>query len=191
LDVSIGDSWIAPVPQSSFVSFWNSPNSFNETSLNLVSTVGGEVKKIFSGKFGSDYLWSPNGTKSLVSYAESKGGTKIWLALINSNGGEFQNLNIPTLVSKCVWSKDSKFIYYALPAFSSENSVLPNDYQGGKVSSVDTFWKMDVATGKSERIVEVKDINSPYDASNLFLSPSEDILFFINKKDGKLYGINL
>lgn len=190
-DISMNDAWLMPVPQSSFVSFWNSPNSFNETSLNLVSTIGGEIRKIFSGRFGADYSWSPNGTKALVSYVESKGGAKIWLALINNNGGEFQNLNIPTFVSKCAWSKDSKTIYYALPTFSSENYVLPNDYQSGKISTADTFWKMDSASGKSERIVEVKDINNSYDASNLFLSPSEDILFFTNKKDGKLYGINL
>ena len=190
-DISVSDAWIASVPQSSFVSFWNSPNSFNETSLNLVSTLGGEVRKIFSGHFGADYLWSPNGTKSLVSYVESKGGSKIWLGIINSNGGEFQNLNVPTFVSKCVWSKDSKTIYYAVPTFSSENYVLPNDYQSRKVTTSDTFWKMDIASGKSERLVETKDINSSYDASNLILSPSEDLLFFINKNDGKLYGINL
>jgi hypothetical protein len=190
-DISVSDAWIASVPQSSFVSFWNSPNSFNETSLNLVSTLGGEIRKIFSGRFGADYLWSPNGTKSLVSYVESKGGSKIWLAVINNNGGEFQNLNVPTFVSKCIWSKDNKTIYYAVPAFSSENYILPNDYQSRKVITSDTFWKMDITSGKSERLAETKDINSSYDASNLILSPSEDILFFINKNDGKLYGINL
>ena len=190
-DIPVNDAWIASVPQSSFVSFWNSPDSFNETSLNLVSTLGGEIRKIFSGRYGADYLWSPNGTKSLVSYVESKGGSKIWLAVINNNGGEFQNLNIPTFVSKCVWSKDSKTIYYSIPTFSSENYVLPNDYQSRKVTASDTFWKMDIASGKSERLAETKDISSSYDASNLILSPSEDILFFINKNDGKLYGINL
>lgn len=190
-DTSIVNAWIAIVPQSSFVSFWNSPNAFEETSLNIVSTVGGEARKIFSGKFGADYLWSPNGTKALVSSIDSKGGSKVTLATINSNGGEFQNLNIPTFVSKCVWTKDSKTVYYTLPTFSSDNYVLPNDYQSKKITAKDTFWKIDIVSGKSERIVETKDIDNSYDATNLFLSPSEDILFFINRNDGKLYGINL
>jgi len=190
-DVNFSSAFISVVPQSSFVSFWNSPNAFEETSLNVVSTVGGEVRKIFSGKFGADYLWSPNGSKSLVSFADSKGGSKISLGVINSNGGEFQNLNIPTFVSKCAWSGNNKTIYYALPSFSSENNVLPNDYQNGKVSTRDTFWKMDIASGKAERAVEIADIKEAYDATSLFLSPSEDILFFINKIDGRLYGINL
>ncbi len=190
-DINFNNAFISAISQSSLVSFWNSPNAFEETNLNVVSTLGGEVRKIFSGKFGADYLWSPNGLKALISFSDSRGGSKISLGIINNNGGEFQNLNIPTFVSKCVWSKDSKTVFYALPSFSSENNVLPNDYQGGKVFTRDTFWKMDITSGKTERVVEIKDIKDSYDATNLFLSPSEDILFFINKGNGKLYGINL
>lgn len=190
-DINFNNAFISVVPQSSFVSFWNSPNAFEETSLNIISTVGGEARKIFSGKFGADYLWSPNGSKSLVSFTDSKGGSKISLGIVNSNGGEFQNLNIPTFVSKCAWSKDNKTIYYALPSFSSENSVLPNDYQNRKVTTKDTFWKMDISSGKAERVAEIKDINDSYDAENLSLSPSEDILFFVNKLSGRLYGISI
>lgn len=190
-DAQMNNTFIALVPQSSFVSFWNSPNSFEETSFSLVSTIGGEARKIFSGRFGADYLWSPNGTKALVSSADSKGGSKMSLGVINSNGGEFQNLNIPTFVSKCVWSSDNKNVYYALPAISEVGLVLPNDYQNKKVSSKDTFWKLDITTGKNERVVEIKDIENSYDASDLFLSPPEDVLFFVNRIDGNLYGINL
>ena len=190
-DVNFNNAFISVIPQSSFVSFWNVPNTFEETSLNVVSTVGGEVRKIFSGRFGADYLWSPDGSKALVSFADSRGGSKTSLGVINNNGGEFQNLNIPTFVSKCAWSKDNKVIYYALPTFSSENSVLPNDYQSGKVSTKDTFWKMDITSGKAERVAEIADIKEAYDATSLFLNPSEDILFFINKINGRLYGINL
>ncbi|MFH0969725.1 MAG: hypothetical protein V1804_04410 [Patescibacteria group bacterium] len=190
-DISISNFWMSMVPQSSFVSFWNSPNALEETLLYLVSTVAGDSKKIFSGRFGADYLWSPNGTKALISSTDSRGGSKIGLGVINSNGGEFQNLNIPTFTSKCAWGKDNKTVYYALPSFPSENNMLPNDYQNGKISSKDTFWKVDITTGKAERLVETSDIKNLYDAKNLFLSPSEDILFFINRTDGKLYGINL
>lgn len=190
-DISGNNTSIATVPQSSFISFWNSPTAFEETSMSMISSLGGETRKIFSGKYGADYLWSPNGTKALVSFVDAKGGSKISLASINSNGGEFQSLNIPTFVSKCVWSKDNKTAYYALPSFSSSNYVLPNDYQDKKISSTDTFWKADIASGKTERIVDTQEIKNSYDADNLFLSPSEDILFFINRTDGKLYGINL
>ena len=44
---------------------------------------------------------------------------------------------------------------------------------------------------KSENKFDIDDIKEPYDAANLLLSPSEDVLFFVNKNNGKLYGINL
>jgi Tol biopolymer transport system component len=190
-DIPFEKSSMSLVPKSSFVSFWNSANAFEETSLTIVSVMGGEARKIFSGRFGADYLWSSNGTKALVSSSEVKGGQKISLGMINSNGGEYQNFNIPTFASKCAWSKNDKIVYYALPSIASEGLVLPNDYLNKKITTKDTFWKLDIGTGKNERIVETSDIKEEYDAENLFLSPSEDVLYFTNRNNGRLYGISL
>ncbi len=190
-DIASRDILIAPVPQTSLISFWNSPNGFEETNLQTIGIAGGEAKSIFSKKFGADYLWSSNGQKALVSSAETKGSPKITLAVINANGGEYQNLNIPTLASKCAWSKDNKILYYALPGSIPEGSVMPNDYQSKKFYTRDSFWKVDVTTGKKERVVELNEITQNFDAADLFLSPSEDKLFFTNRVDGKLYGISI
>lgn len=183
--------FIAPVPKSSLISFWNKPRGFEETVLQTVGITGGETKTIFSKKFGADYLWSPDGERILVSSSETKGGSKIMLATINKNGGEYQNLNIPTFVSKCVWSKDRKNVFYALPGSIPEGSILPDDYTDKKFTTRDTFWKVDVTTGKKERIVELSEIGEGLDAENLFLTPSEGALFFMNRIDGKLYRISL
>jgi Tol biopolymer transport system component len=182
---------IAPVPATSLISFWNFPNAFEETQLKTIPLVGGESKVIFSGKFGTDYLWSPNGEKALVSFSDQKGGTDMSLAVINNQGGEFQNLGIPAMVSKCVWSKDGRTVYYALPGGISAGSVMPNDYQDGKVTTQDTFWSVDVATGKKNRIVELDKMKEMYDAANLFLSTENSAIFFVNRIDKKLYRINL
>ncbi len=190
-DIASRDILIAPVPQTSLISFWNTPNGFEETNLQTIGIAGGEAKTIFSKKFGADYLWSLNGQKALISSSETKGSSKITLATINANGGEYQNLNIPTLASKCIWSKDNKTLYYALPGSIPEGSVMPNDYQSKKFYTRDSFWKVDVTTGKKDRIVELNEITQSLDATDLFLSPSEDKLFFTNTADGKLYGISI
>jgi Tol biopolymer transport system component len=185
---------LAPVPQTSLVSFWNEPDSFSETALETVGVAGGKTKKIFSGRFGADYLWAPDGSRILISSSDSKGSSKMTLAVANSNGGEYQNLNIPTLTSKCVWSENNKTVYYALPGSIPDGSVMPNDYQAKKITTQDTFWKVDVETGKQERLIELEEIgesNKTFDAGDLFLSPDEDILFFVNRADGKLYRIDL
>jgi hypothetical protein len=183
---------IAQVPQTTTVSFWNSPNAFEETALRTVSLLGGEIKTIFTGRFGADYLWSPNGEKVLISSSESKGSGKINLGIANASGGEYNSLDIPTLVSKCVWAKNSKLVYYALPNSIPEGEVMPNSYLDKKITTQDTFWKLDITTGKKERIVGLDEIKKSYDADQLFLSPDEKTLFFVNRADGnKLYEINL
>ena len=190
-DLSWQDVSIAPIPQSSLISIWNAPNSFEQTTLKTIGITGGDAKTIFSYRFGADYLWSPDGGRALISSSEEKGSSKITLATINSKGGEYQNLNIPTLIQKSVWSKDNKTVYYALPGAIPEGSVMPNDYINKKFNTNDTFWKVDVTTGKQERLVTLEEIKGNYDASNIFLSPSEGIFFFINRIDGKIYGIEI
>ncbi len=179
------------IPQKTDIAFWNYPDALSETKLSRISIAGGKESVIFSGKYGADYLWSPSGDKALVSSLESKGSSKMMLGLINENGGEYQNLGIPTFASKCAWSRDGKVVYYALPGSLSEENVLPNDYQDKKIITKDTFWKLDLATGKKDRLIELSEIKESYDADKMFLSASEDRLFFVNRHDGKLYAIKI
>lgn len=181
---------IAPVPLTSLVSFWNYPNNEEETHLQTVGVTGGEAKIILAGKYGADYLWSPDGSKALVSSLLNKEDKKITLGLVTLDGN-YQNLNIPTLVSKSVWSADNKTVYYTLPGGIPTEAVMPNSYQENKFNTEDTFWKMDIVTGEKKRIIEAGDINGKYDASSMFLSATEDALYFVNRVDQKLYKISL
>jgi hypothetical protein len=180
------------VPGSGLISVWNNGDAYYPTVFETASLVSGEKKTVYSDGFGADYLWDFSGNKILVSRTDVKGGIKIQLAVMNSNGGEYRNLNVPTFVSKCAWSKDDKNVYYALPGGIPENSVLPNDYKNEKFRTTDTFWKINLETGEKTRLVEVKDMNEKqYDASQIFLNQDESIVFFTNKVDGKLYKIVL
>ncbi len=182
---------LAQVPKTGLVSFWNSGDAYQQTKLQTISVLGEEPQTIFQNTFGTDYLWSPSGNKILLSHTNVKGGHKIGLAVMNANGGEYTNLNIPTFVSKCVWSKDEQFIYYTLPGGMSDNAVLPNDYKLKKFNTGDTFWKVNLKTRKKTRLLELDDIQQKYDASQLFLNQDESSLFFVNRIDQKLYRINL
>lgn len=190
-DVSERNISISQIPKSGLVSFWNQGESFEKTSLKVVPITGGEVKEIFSDGFGSDYLWDGSGSKALVGKVEARGGGKMQLGTINANGGEYKNLDIPTFVSKCVWSKDGKTVYFALPGNIPQNSILPNDYKEDKFFTADTFWKIDLESGEKTRIVEIKDIKEKYDAKDVFLDQKESLIFFVNRIDGKLYKIIL
>lgn len=112
------------------------------------------------------------------------------LGLISMNGS-YQELGIPTIASKCVWSQDGKTVYYALPGGIPDGSVMPNDYQENKFNTTDTFWKINVITGEKERVIEAGEIKEKYDSSNMFLSATEDAIYFVNRTDQKLYRIQL
>jgi len=193
-DVTFPRITIAPIPQTSLVSFWNYPVSGEETSLFGVGILGGEAKKLFGGKFGADYLWSPNGKKALVSFAEKQNGSKMGLGVINSDGTGFRDLDIPTLASKCVWTSDGKTVYYALPGNITEGAIMPDDYQVVKFKTKDTFWKINIERGEKTRLIELDELSKigiGFDAMKLFLSDKEDILFFVNRVNGHLYRLEL
>jgi len=182
---------ISSTPGSSSISFWPSPSAYTPTSVNTISLSGENKKEILKDKFGVDLLWSPDGTKAAVSLSDQKGGHKMQLALMNSQGGEFQTLMMTTFATKCTWSADSKTLYCALPGNITDSAILPNDWLEGKVSSTDTFWKIDIVSGKKDRLVDPEKIEGSYDALNPFLSKDEKSLFFVNKSDGKLYKLGL
>jgi hypothetical protein len=190
-EISYKDISIAQIPKTGIVSFWNQGDANTQTSFESIPVIGGEKKSIYQDKFGADYLWDSDGNNALVSHVDEKGGKKMTIALINSSGGEYRNLFIPTFASKCLWSKNNKILYYALPGNIPDQTVLPNDYREERFRTTDTFWKMDLAKGDRARIVEPENIYDKFDATNLFLDDSETSLFFVNKADGKLYKINL
>jgi hypothetical protein len=189
-DIGVRNLSISSVPLTSLVSYWNFPKASEETHLQMVGVSGGEPKTILQGKYGADYLWAPNGEKALVSSLLDKNKNNMTLGIVSVNG-EYQELGIPTVVSKTVWSQDSKTVYYALAGGIPDGSVMPDDYQANKFNTKDTFWKIDIATGEKTRIVEIAELTGEFDASKMLLSPTEDALYFVNKVDKKLYRIQL
>jgi len=182
---------ISPVPGSSDISFWPFPDAFAAPPASLISFSGENRRDILKDRFGADILWSPDGKHAAVSSADQKGSHKTDLALMNPDGGQFQPLNFPTFAKKCVWSADSKYLYCATPGDVPPSAILPNDWQENKIQTADTFWKLEIATGKKDRLIEADKINGSFDVLNPFLSQDEKTLFFTNKADGKLYKLGI
>ncbi|PIP28145.1 MAG: hypothetical protein COX29_02785 [Candidatus Moranbacteria bacterium CG23_combo_of_CG06-09_8_20_14_all_35_22] len=179
------------IPLSGLISFWNNGDAYYPTLFQSMSLIGENTKTLSQNYFGADYLWNQSGNRVLTSQTDAQGGTKMQLGVMNYNGGEYKNLGLPTFVSKCLWSKDNENIYCALPGNIPDNSILPNDYKLGKFTTTDTFWKINITTSEKTRLLETKDISDSFDASDFFASTDESLIFFVNKKDGKLYKIVL
>ncbi len=182
---------IAPIPKTGLISFWNSPDAFTSTEMVSTPVISDEKTDLEKGYFGADYLWSPDGNNLLISNLDQKGGSNLQLGITDSTGGNYKNLKTATFVSKCAWSRDEKTIYCAVPSSFPSGAVLPNDYDSDKFSTADSFWKIDISTGEKTPLIDPAKINTSFDATNLFLNSDESMLFFVNRKDGKLYRIDL
>jgi hypothetical protein len=179
------------VPSSIFAAFWPTEYAFEETQLFTTSTINESTPtKIFVGKYGADFKYSPTGENILVS-SVYEDGHKLTLGIIDNKGENYNDFLVPTLTQKTVWTKDGKTIFYAQPVDVPEGTIWPNDYNAKKFTTKDTFYKMDIDSGKKERIIELEDITEGVDAVDLFLSPTEDALFFTNRVNGLLYRINI
>lgn len=190
-DLGTEDHFIATVPQSSQVSFWNRPSGLVESKFESMSVIGENRKMILSGKYGGDYLWSPDGRMALVGSVEARGIAKPAIGIISDAGQGYKDLNIPTLINKVVWGQDGHTLYFAQPGAFPKDAILPDDYYGKPLLTKDTFWKMNLKTGKRERLVPLDEMDKAYDASEVFLAPDESYLFFIDRISGRLYRINL
>ncbi|TXH07192.1 MAG: hypothetical protein E6Q06_03615 [Candidatus Moraniibacteriota bacterium] len=190
-DLGKEDFYIATVPQSSLVSFWPKTDGNREGTLETISISGENRRTILTGRFGADYLWSPNGRRVLVQSTAKKGGNMLSIGIADENGGNYRNLLAPTLVSKVAWSKDGETFFYALPGSFADSVVLPNDYFSLPIHTADTFWKMNIRTGKKERLVPLDEMTETFDVSSIFLSPTETDLYFVERSSGKLYRITL
>lgn len=191
LDLGTNDYFVSSIPQSSQVAFWNRPDGLEESRLESISLTGENHKTLFTGRFGADYLWSPNSRFILVGSVEGKGSNALTVGLIDENGENYHDLLMPTLINKITWSKDNQTLYYSLPNAFPTGTILPNDYFGKPISTKDTFWKMNIKTGKRERLVPLNEIEQAFDATDLFLSSDETTLYFIDRATNKLYRVSL
>src|SRR6185369_12833809 len=190
-DLGNKEVFIASVPESSMISFWNKPLAADASLIEMVSSTGEFRKTLFSVKFGADFLWSPNGQAALFSAGDEKNSHSPLLYEVQAKDGQVKSLGVPTFVSKTVWSKDGKTVYYALPGALPENAIVPDDYFSKPLYTKDTFWKMDTETGKKTRLIDLAESSQNLDSTSLFLSPNEDALFFTDRQTQKLHRIDL
>ncbi len=179
------------IPRSSKTAFWPKADAAKETEMTIVGAGGLSMETRGPVKFGSDFLWSPTGDGFVRSYTIQAEGSNLALEKCKGDGTNCTDLNFPTIASKCVWLGDGKNIICAQMKNLTENSVMPNDYFGGKFFAEDVFWKINTETGKKEKLIEEKEMETKVDAKDFILSPNEDFLFFINRYDNSVFRIIL
>jgi peptidoglycan hydrolase-like protein with peptidoglycan-binding domain len=157
-----------------------------EGSTYIINTKTKSFSKVFGNIYGLTSKPSPDGSSVLYSYSSEKGPK---LAIFNVKDKTTTELDVFGLSEKCVWSKDSTYIYCALPNTISGNQY-PDVWYQGKVSFDDMFVKINTKN-VSKRVIANSTDETPIDAINPFLDNQEETMFFTNKKDSTLWSLDL
>jgi len=183
------DNVVVEWPIKEKISLRLPPSGLAQGLLYAISSATGDFTKILSDIFGLNTKWSPKADKILYSFTDNEGKSP-GLALSDEQGAKTKDLKLAGIVDKCVWSKDDRTIFCALPQEISSNATWPDDYYKGLVILSDDFYKIDLENDAKTKIAGSTDAVG-YDTQDLFLSPKEDYLFFVNKRNGLLYRIKL
>lgn len=177
-------------PKGIDIFLWEKPSGLVQSSLYSLSSTTKSFNKIIPDIYGFSPKWSPSGEKLFFSKTDSK-GKNISIFLADKNGSNQKSTGATTLTEKCAWSQDPRIIYCAIPKNIEEAVILPDDFYKGTFLSDDDFWKINTETNEKTKIIEDSEMIETYDANELFLSPQENYLFFVNKTNGLLYSIKL
>ncbi len=163
------------------------PSGLAQGILYLLDLKTKKTKRVMGGVYGLTSNFSPSGKKVLISQTDAD-GFSLQAAAINLEKNTQRNLNLFTLPEKCAWSQDERVVFCSvIKADRAENYIMPDDYYKRRVrSNGEEVIRVNLETGQVQKIMA-----NVFDATNLFLSPDESYLFFINKIDGRLYRLTL
>ena len=179
-------------PSSDKISIRTKPSGLFESIVYIINPTTNDFQKIINETYGLNILWSPFGDKILYSETDSN-GKNLKLKIADLKNQTISELNIATLVEKCVWSQDNRTIFCAVPKNIPSDIILPDDYYKEKASFDDEFWRINLETEELTKIFEVQGLGqiSSYNIKEMLLPPLENYLLFVNQSDNLLYSLEL
>lgn len=180
--------WLPDWPADNTITLVTKPSGKTFGFMYSITPAGGNLTKILGDIRGLTALMSPDSKK--VLYSESAGNF-FALNLYDVGSAETVAQSARTLSDKCVWSQDNDVFYCAVP-LNPPQSLYPDSWYQGLVSFSDVLVRVDAGAGSMTVLVDPKEFaGEEIDAVNLTLSKNEDYLFFINKKDGASWALEM
>lgn len=170
------------------------PTSENAGSIWMFSSATGKLTPVVNEKNGAETAWGPSVT-STDGLLFTDGGSPS-LQLIDTTGAVIHTLSFNTLPSKCAFairiiasSSPESFLYCGIPTdqknFSS--AQLPDAYNMNGLYTSDRIESINLSSGA---VNVLRDDTSPHlDMTDVGVF--NNILFFINRYDHKLYALTL
>jgi len=153
-----------------------------------LNTTTKTLSRILGNIPGLTTLVSPNGKYMLYSSGINNGiETNIYDIASQSK----ISLSTTTIPEKCVWSKTNNWFICGTPDGIAPG-LYPDIWYQGKISFVDSIWKIDRANGVANKVSSPFDEkNLSLDSINLSLDSKEENLYLLDKNEENLWQISL
>lgn len=177
--------WLSQWPNSNLITLTTKPSSGIPGYMYAVNPSKKDFTKVLGGINGLTTLTSPDGKSVLY------GDSNLSLSVYNTSTKNAQSLGVRTLPEKCVWSGASDVVFCAVPRFQVGGSY-PDSWYKGDISFSDDIWKIDIKSGTTLLLSEpIAVTGEEVDGIKLILDKEGNYLFFVNKKDSYLWGLDL
>lgn len=174
-------TWIS----SDRIAFLTAPSGFARGYLYIYARSIGTLKRIIGPLWGLQTLWSPDGSRVLVSHTDYQ-GKNLQMEIYDNNGKSIQKLTMKTLPEKCAWAGSTQ-LYCGVPKQIPFNVPLPDNYLTGEFGTQDTLSLLNVDINESTEIIN----EGAFDMTNMQVTKNKDFIIWVNKTDGTLWSYRL
>lgn len=185
-------------PFSEWLPIWNNESSIELTTKPSYLVDGFSYQldpltkryfKSISERDGLTTLPSPDNRQLLVMEVV---GDTTRLSIHGRSSNRTRPLSIQTLVEKCVWTPDSRYIYCTVPNSMAYGNEYPDVWYQGIESYTDSLWKINVKTFEEEVVSDfITEYDVDLDIKEINIDPEEEYLYFIDKKTEELWSYRL
>jgi len=99
---------------------------------------------------------------------------------------------VNTLPEKCVFSQSNSDVVYCAGPTQMPRVPMPESWYQGIVSLNDNLWKIDLSTQNYEELLmDKEEVDQSFDMTKLEVSPDDEFILFINKKDLTLWSLEI
>lgn len=155
----------------------------------LVNSQNGSFNKIVGDLTGLTTLMSPNAKWLLYSVSRNN---ELDLYALNTEDDKVINLGINTLPEKCVFSIKSEDVLFCGAPNQAPRVALPETWYQGRVNFDDNIWKINLSLETYDQILgDKEEVDDSFDVIKPTLSPNDDFVLFINKRDLTLWSLEI
>jgi len=155
----------------------------------IVNAQNGSIEKLVGDINGLTTIISPN--EKWLIYSLSR-NNELDTFVLNTETNETKKFGVTTLPEKCVFSQQNSDIIYCAGPTQMPRVSMPESWYQGTVSLDDNLWKVDLASQKYEELIlDREETDQSFDMIKLAVSPKDEFILFINKKDLTLWSLEI